>query len=122
MSKFVRVEGYTSFEKIGEVIKNNKECNYYIAPKLMDSILNSNLQTGIDLNLEVVKKDTLKQMDLVAISVYNKVFETKAFRIEVIKFNGMQHKVLHAMENDYIAFGLDEDEEQFMYSELEFLD
>lgn len=122
MSKFVKVKRYNDFEKIGAYIKNNKKCNYCIAPKLMNSIVNSHLRSAIDIGSDAIKQEMQNKIDLITMSVYNNVFEAKAFRIEYIKFNGSLLKTSNSRENEYVAFGLDGDEELFLYSELEVLD
>lgn len=119
MSKFVKVEGNNDFEKMGAYIKNNKNQNYYIAPKLMDNIVNSNLRSAVGISSDAIKQKMQNNVDLIAMPVYNKVFETDVFRIESIKINGSLCKIPNNIENESVVFGLDEDEEFILCTDTE---
>lgn len=114
MSKFVKVEVHNDFEKMGAYIKNNKKQNYYIAPKLMDNIVSSNLRSAVGISSDAIKQKMQNNVDLIAMPVYNKVFEADVFRIESIKINGSLCKIPNTLGNESVVFGIDEAEETFL--------
>ena len=114
MSKFVKVEWNNDFEAIREYISKNKGNNYYIAPELMGKFLCSfRVQCVVGTSESDVKMLEHDGIDFSTIPVYNKVFQTHVFKIQSIKINDTLVEIENKIEYDSVAFGLEEDMEEF---------
>ena len=113
MLKFVKIEGYNDFKKMVEYIKENTHQNYYITPKLMNSFINSNCPCIIGVKADDIKICDDNKIQLAVMSVYNKVFENDAFRIEAVKLYDSLHSVRNELDYETVIFGLEEDEKYF---------
>lgn len=114
MVKFIMVSDYTDFEKIKELIDNYSFNNYYIAPKLMYSLLESlNYHCVVGLNVDDIKiRAQHDKIDMLTMPVYNKVFERDVYRVDALKFFYLI-ELKHAKEYTSVVFGTKEDAKDF---------
>lgn len=116
MSKFIIIKDYDEFDKIKEYIGKNPDNNYYFAPNLMSDYL-SDLRhlCVIGLTIDDIKVNKRSKIDLLAIPVYNRLFERNAFRVEAIKDEYSLKKLNHGLELDSIVFGIRDDVRDFRH-------
>ena len=94
MAKFILVNDYGDFEKMKDYINSNRKKNYYIAPNLMYSLLSSPYRCVVGLIMDDIKVRSQDKIDIITKSVYNKVFQREAFRVDAIK-NYYLRNVVH---------------------------
>ena len=113
MAKFVLVKNYTGLDEIKEYMEKKQNANYYIAPKLMYEILgDARYRCVINLHMSDIKIRVHNKIDLLTISVYNKVFQREVYVVEALK-DGYLIKANHDMYFDYVVFGIDKDLKDF---------
>ena len=110
MAKFILVNDYGDFEKMKDYINSNRKKNYYIAPNLMYSLLSSPYRCVVGLIMDDIKVRSQDKIDIIKKSVYNKVFQREAFRVDAIK-NYYLRNVVHEFEYEEIIFGTREEYE-----------
>ena len=110
MAKFVMIQDSCDFEKVKRYVKDILMTKFYITPKLMNAFINDfNLKCIIGLNIDGIKPNARSKVDLVCTSVYNKVFQNDAVRVDAIKINGTICQLAQSIDDVNVIFGLEEE-------------
>lgn len=119
MAKFIMVKDYRGLDEIKDYMNKSQEINYYIAPKLMHEILEDmRYRCVVGLSMDEIKIKEYAKFDLLTTSVYNRVFEANAFRIEAVKDDSLK-RISHNIRYDFVIFGLKGDLRNFVCCDVE---